>query len=134
MKKLFALIVTVMILTVSIAVAETDLSSMSYNDLIALQKKVNAEIMSRPEWKEVKVPAGTWKVGDDIPEGTYSIKTDAVLCTIQIWNGEQGDFSNYVDMKIISESESVGKIELKAGWIIEFTSSVTFTPPVLLGF
>ena len=44
-------------------------SWLSTQELIALRKQVDDEIHSRPEWKEVEVPTGTWHVGTDIPAG-----------------------------------------------------------------
>lgn len=132
MKRFIAIIVClIMIPTLCIA---SDLSDMAFDDLIELNRKIVAEIISRPEWKEVSVPSGTWKIGEDIPEGKYSIKTKSILTTISIWSKEPGDYDGYVDMKIISQDDGIGKIELKAGWTIELTTSVIFAPPVSLGF
>ena len=85
--------------------------------------------MSRPEWKEVTVPAGKWIVGEDIPAGKYAITTDSILCSMTIKDGE-----SRVDLKVLTDSDSIGKIELKEGWSVAFTSSGKFTPPVGLGF
>ena len=62
MKKIFSLIVALLfILLFSVtAAADTNLSEMSYDDLLTLQKELVNEIMSRPEWKEVEVPAGQY--------------------------------------------------------------------------
>lgn len=107
---------------------------MSYNDLITLQKNLVKEIMSRPEWKEVKVPAGTWKVGEDIPAGTYGVSTKSVLVTMTVYKSESKDFMDMEGMHVLSADESIGKLVLKDGWVVEITSEVVFTPPVSLGF
>ena len=74
MKKLICIIL-IMCLFPVVALAD-DLASMSYEDLIALSRQIAVEIMSRPEWKEVKVSSGVYEIGKDIPEGSYSIECD----------------------------------------------------------
>lgn len=137
MKKLLAIILLLVCMTASVAAAESlklDFSSIPYEALINLHQQITKEIMSRPEWKEVTVPSGVWKVGEDIPAGKYAIKTTSSLVTITIWSKEPGDYSGFVDMKMISTTDGIGKIELKDGWTIENTSSIIFTPPQSLGF
>ena len=48
------MIVLASICTVAMA-DNVNLSSMSYEELLVLQKNLVKEIMSRPEWKDVKV-------------------------------------------------------------------------------
>ena len=64
MKKLFCLFLIVCLIPV-FAAAETDLSSMSYAELVELSQQITKEIMSRPDWKQVEVPAGVWNIGTD---------------------------------------------------------------------
>lgn len=72
-----ALLVVVMAFGIHYAVfAETDLSSLSFEELLALQDKVYAELMNRPEWTEVTVPAGVYEIGMDIPEGMWTITAE----------------------------------------------------------
>ena len=73
MKRICALIAALLLLA-STAIAEMDLSAMSYEDLINLSEQVKLEIWIRAETKAVTVPAGYWEVGVDIPAGTYTIK------------------------------------------------------------
>lgn len=47
--------------------------TMSYDDLIVLQRQTNYALWLSDEWEEVEVPAGLYKVGTDIPAGTYDI-------------------------------------------------------------
>lgn len=134
MKRIVCLLLAFVFLN-SFAIADNvDLSGMSYNDLITLQKNLVKEIMSRPEWKEVKVPAGTWKVGEDIPAGTYGVSTKSVLVTMTVYKSESKDFMDMEGMHVLSADESIGKLVLKDGWVVEITSEVVFTPPVSLGF
>ena len=76
MKKKCILILTIVVLLsifLSSAVAEINLSSLTYKELLMLRDQLSKELMTRPEWKEVTVPAGDWIVGKDIPAGVYSI-------------------------------------------------------------
>lgn len=134
MKKLIA-VCMVLGLLLSCAAAETDLSSMSYDDLVQLQKKVVFEIMSRPEWKQVTVPAGTWRVGDDIPAGYYSISTEgrALVC---VWmkNKDDYDDNGRYYYNILTADKPCGKIILKTGMLVETDAQVIFAPPQTLGF
>ena len=77
MKKKFLSVILVLCLLPVIALAEVDLSTMSVDELIALNKAVVMELMSRKDFKEVTVPAGEYKVGEDIPAGIYTVKVKA---------------------------------------------------------
>lgn len=131
MKKILILVIA-LLLTCSVACAEFDLSSMSYDDLVALSQSVTAEIMGRPEWKEVKVSSGVYEIGKDIPEGSYSIECDNPRHAI-IEVRKPGK-SNFVFYKLISSGEIIGKVILEAGNTIEISNDVIFKPPVSLGF
>ena len=54
--------------------AEVDLSGMSFDELIALKQQIDLALWGCEEWQEVTVPQGTYKVGEDIPEGQWTIK------------------------------------------------------------
>ena len=130
MKKLFCLFLIVCLIPV-FAIAETDLSSMSYDELVELSQQITKEIMSRPEWKQVEVPTGKWIVGTDIPEGFYSIQLI----------GTNGNFScfdengNYVYYYILHDDNTyIGKVELKSGWVVSLTENIYLMPPAILGF
>ena len=135
MKKLIA-VCMVLGLLLSCAAAETiDLSSMSYADLLKLQHQVAFEIIGRPEWKQVTVPPGTWRVGDDIPAGYYSITTSdrAYVC---VWLRNKDDFSDnglYYN-EILTADKPCGKIILKTGMLVVTDNPVIFAPPMSLGF
>lgn len=135
MKKFALILAAVMVVAAVAYAAEIALGDYSFDQLIALQKQITAEIMSRPEWKEVTVPAGTWSVGDDIPAGTYSM-TPTNYAVITIWRKAENDYSNnglfYNEM--LDEDESCGKIKLEDGMIVVLSGSIVFAPPLSLGF
>lgn len=122
-------------LTVPAARAE-NVSEMSYERLIQLRQRVDQEIISRPEWKEVTVPAGIYKIGEDIPAGTYSIRLpNADGCeNFSVWGKE---YENYIDgggciaSELLDDENPIfGKLELKAGNIIYISGPLVFAPPV----
>ena len=130
MKKIICIIIILCVVPF-VCMAETDLSSMSYNELVELNHKLTEEIISRPEWKEVVVPSGTWVVGDDIPVGSYSISP-----------GESGGFievrrsgKTIMNQGIRDKNDAYGKfVFLKGDYIRIERGSLVFAPPKGLGF
>lgn len=51
-----------------------NLSNMSFDELVALKDQINLAIWNSQEWQEVTVPHGVWKVGEDIPAGTWTVR------------------------------------------------------------
>lgn len=133
MKRAFIIAIAI-ILVAAVAYAEVSLSSMSYEELIELNHQLTAEIMSRPEWKEVTVPSGIWVVGEDIPEGTYSIKAE--FAGVTVWRKAKDDYSDegLFYSGIVQEDKSYGKIKLDKGMVVELSGEVIFAPPMSLGF
>lgn len=134
MKKLLCVLLMVCLIPFAV-LAETDLKSMSYDELIRLNQAVEREIMSRPEWKEVSVPGGVWRVGEDIPAGTYSIKTDKRSANFFVWKRAKDDYSDggLVYNELIRKDEPYGKVTLTDGMVVE-CDAVIFAPPMTLGF
>ena len=131
MKKLLLSIVILSLLFSCAGAESVDLSALSFADLLSLRSALDAEILSRPEWKEVIVPAGTWTVGVDIPSGFYCIKsTEPSMNLVELVN-TSGDNELY---KTFHEGEIVGKAEFKEGSIFSCYYSVILSPAVSLGF
>ena len=102
-------------------------SSLSTEELIALRKQVDEEIHSRPEWKEVEVPAGTWTVGEDIPAGSYSIRSLSQYSgTLYIYRKNSTTFDSYYSLRY---GETLGKVTLEDGWKVEVMGTLVFAPP-----
>ena len=74
MKKLLALILILVCVTSCAAAESIDLSGLSFDELVALKERINLAIWECQEWQEVTVPQGLYVVGEDIPEGTWTIK------------------------------------------------------------
>lgn len=129
MKKLFALTLVILALLPVVACADVDLSSMSYDELLSLNGKLFAEIISRPEFKEVTVPAGSYTVGEDIPSGVYSLELGkGSFGSMLLVNGFEKSHS-------VTAESPVGKIEFKDGDTVEISiGAIVFKPYVGLGF
>lgn len=83
MKKLFVFVLLLSIVS-TCALAEIDLSGMTYAELVALKDQINLAIWNSQEWQEVEVPQGVWLVGEDIPAGHWSISSVAKYASITI--------------------------------------------------
>ena len=129
MKRFFALLIALVLLA-GFAVAE-DLSSLSFDELLSLQKAVVTEIMSRPEWKEVTVPSGSWVVGVDIPAGVYCISAGKTGAYITVENGEH--LVAYQGIR--DDAHKIGRLELIDGYVVSVErGSLIFSPAIGLGF
>lgn len=131
MKKAIFIILIVMVVCMASAFAsaeEFDFSGMSFRELMALRTRLLAEIVSRPEWFEVKVPAGTWKVGEDIPAGAYSVRSASGELARFAAKTASGRDVEYI---WLSKDKELGKVELEEGYIVELTDYVIFAPPII---
>ena len=72
MKKVVSFVLC-LVLCCSVALAEVNLSGMSFDELVDLKDKINLAIWNSQEWQEVTVPQGVWKVGEDIPAGHWTV-------------------------------------------------------------
>jgi len=86
MKKLITVILILAMLLPAAALAVTDLSGMSMEELLELQDSVRAEILSRSQWESVTVPVGYYVVGVDIPEGHWTIKCPENYALIEYYS------------------------------------------------
>jgi len=72
MKKIIAVIVTFAVLFPNVCFASSiDISNLSDEELIVLQKQINQEVETRINNTGIKLPAGRYIVGRDFPEGKY---------------------------------------------------------------
>lgn len=138
MKKTLAFALVCLVLLPCVALADVDLSEMNFTQLINLEKQLQREIMSRPEWKEVTVPQGFWTVGVDIPAGTYTITKVNMLASIRVWGKAVQDYRSdggmILNTLLEDDNPAVGKIALKNGNILELSDPVIITPYKGLGF
>ena len=131
MKRFFVILLVFSLFAGSALAA--DLDGLSFDELLKLQREVAAEIMSRPEWKEVTVPGGTWSVGSDIPAGAYCISAGKKGGYVTI--KRPGELFSIVSQGVRNETNKIGRIELREGDTVEIENgSVVFSPAIGLGF
>lgn len=138
---LFATCLILCIVSSAAFAQDVDLSSMSYEDLIALQTQVVKEITSRAEWKEVTVPAGVYEIGVDIPAGHWTITYPGDIASIVTYgkelNDSKTDIYDYDTMQFLTGENKSFSIDMKEGYHIVIQSApVVFTPYIrpTLGF
>lgn len=141
MKKIISLFLVFVILSMPAALAEEiDVKKYSYKQLELIEKAIRHEMMTRPEWKRVTVPVGIWKVGDDIPAGTYSIRaTPEGITSVNLWRRAKDDYSSngliLCESVIFDETDLIGKVIFEEGNVLEISGSpVYLCPPVSLEF
>lgn len=145
MKKILAILILLLALPIT-AQADVDLSGMSFDELVALRDQINLAMWNSQEWQEVTVPQGIWKVGEDIPEGHWSIKAaDGVYAYVSYGNtleanGKEVSYSSrdYYTERVTSElysrfekGEDILQIDIdaKSGSYIEVEyGDVVFSP------
>ena len=110
----------------SIALAEIDVSSMTFDELIELQAQITQEITNRPEWNNVEVPAGGYEVGVDIPVGrwTISVGDDVSICMIT-YGSELNESKTDVDASC--ENYAVLQLGNNATWGNGLSTSIELT-------
>ena len=114
-----------------------DLSAYTFDELKALQEAISAEIVTRPEWKETKIPSGQWVVGTDIPVGEYRITIpEGSAAHLNIIDpSERKTKQTVIDWFAFNDTDFLGKMILKEGYIITLSAgSVIFSPVLPLGF
>lgn len=132
MKKLLIFAIVLFMIPIAAADDGIDLSALSYAQLVDLQQRISAEIVTRPEWKEVTVPGGTWTVGKDIPAGEYSISATKTGGYLRI-RDERGSLLQGCGIR--EAEDRIGKVELKEGYTVEIErGSLIFAPAISLGF
>ena len=135
MKKIAVFILVIVLLFGAVSCAEgLDLSTLDDKQLIDLSTAVQKEIIKRDLDKKVKVPSGTYIVGEDIPAGDYTVRPTGIALIIEIYKDEV-KLGNRTGIFSANQGEIIGKISLKEGDIIEITMGGSiFEKYVGLGF
>ena len=136
MKKVFGILLAVLIALTSLSgLAETlDLSGYSDAALIELLASVQQEIADRHIEKSANLPQGSYIVGKDIPAGSYDI---SVVYKGSMWmdvyvypNGDSGeakhDFTVFADGNYGDGTGSF-HVDLAEGELLKCTAPITLT-------
>lgn len=135
MRRLFALVLVFLMMFCSVATAESiDLTALTFEELIALRQEIDMLLFASDEYKDVPVPAGDYVIGEDIPAGTYSLDSDG-YAMISVYADASKDLMGMDACHSVGGGETVGKIELKDGQVIEIQmGSIIFKTYTGLGF
>lgn len=120
---------------------DIDLSSLSFEQLLSIRDQVNAEMLTRPEWTEVSVPAGVYEVGVDIPEGMWTITAEEHAWISVFVGNEVDETRSYITSEHYVWETLTGKlsefanettndtftINLPKGYFISIDGPVVFT-------
>ena len=74
MKRLITIIIILALVPVVALSDIPDISNLTYEELVQLKDQINLAMWNSSDWQEVLVPAGVWKVGEDIPAGHWTIR------------------------------------------------------------
>lgn len=98
MKRILAMLLVLLLLTPALALAEVDLSGMTYDELVTLKDHINKAMWESQEWQEVTVPQGVYSVGADIPEGHWNISAAQGQTVTVRWGTKLNDAGTDVDV------------------------------------
>lgn len=121
MKKLIIAVLIAVMIPV-IALADVDLASMSFEELVKLREQIIAEIINRPEWKETEIDAGTYRIGKDIPSGVYTVIPKNTYVMLNVYDGSK--FVNGYGVY----GEEIGRLPLYDGYRLEIDATIILTP------
>ena len=144
MKKLIAIcLALLLVFSASFVFAEDiDLSSLSFEELAALENRIIKEMMSKPEYKEVTVPLGVYKVGVDIPAGKWTL-SGLGKAGMVFWGKGLDEYGveipynmQIADFTYWKENDSIDWDLVEGTYIAVTISPVKFSPyiPKSLGF
>lgn len=134
MKKLIALIL-IIALAAPVALADIDLSGMTFDELMDLQQQLTAALWASDGWQEVEVPVGYYVVGDDIPAGRWSVTSDGYIFIRLYSSLKQYLAGNDWIGGYGGEAGSKVNLTLADGEVLEVVSTpIIFTPGTSLGF
>lgn len=83
MKKILCFLLVACLLPAA-AFASVDLSGMTFSELVSLRDQIDLAIWNCQEWQQVEVPQGVWLVGENIPAGHWTIRTNADWAMLEI--------------------------------------------------
>jgi len=125
LRKLFSLILCLLMVFSSIALADMDLTAMSFEELCALKVAIEAELNSRPEAEPFDLSPGLYTVGKEIKAGRYYIMASlpndysshmVVYSTKDAYDQRpSGKYGEYKDRCYLEFGEGFQTIDLEDG-------------------
>ena len=133
MKKLITLILILALALPALAMADIpDISGLTEAELIELNHQIQLRLFSDKLVNGVDVPAGTYVVGEDIPEGVYRLEVLFPNSGGYLTVYENKESSLSIKSSFLGEYWAVveiGKIELESGNVVDISgNSLRFFP------
>lgn len=120
-----------------------DFSGLSLDQLISIQQQITSKMWETDEWQEVEVPAGVYKIGQDIPAGHWTISRKS-RSPFLVWGSALDDSKTDIAKGCMFSCEVVdGDAILSVSWeltegsyLIISNAPAVFTPfaGITLGF
>ena len=73
MKRLLCLFLALVLFPVVSLADLPDLSGLSFDELVMLRQEALLAMWNSEQWQEVRVPAGVYEIGTEIPEGYWTL-------------------------------------------------------------
>ena len=147
MKKLFSLILVLLLVPVVSFADLPDLTGLSFDELLQLREQALLAMWKTEEWQEVRVPAGVYEIGVDIPEGYWTMTPNSrdsvwyVYCDqLNETRSTFGDDCDVWDTYMVNSARTLKKewedpsalhelsMDLKAGRFLIVPCETIFTP------
>lgn len=98
-KRIACILAAAMLLIGSSALADDrKMSDMSVEELVTIHTLSQHYLFNHPDLKRVLVPAGTYKIGDEIPAGHWTIIAPDEIATIHVIYGTAVDQFGNIDV------------------------------------
>lgn len=127
MKKAFAFVLVCVLATCCIAYAEPDYNSMTYDELLKINKSVQAALFKKGVLADgVVIYPGIYKVGEEIPAGEYRAECKGAYSSAVLYVYPDENNMNILRGKsyVMAEmygSSIVGKLVLEKGNIVDLS-------------
>lgn len=124
MKKIFALVLVLVISLSLPAFGEIDLQTMTDEELTSLNQQIQTELFNRHAAGEgVQVPPGYYLVGEDIPAGRYQVivSEDELVVTFEVIHDLKYDYGNTYWLGSLYGG-TTANITLKEGYALRVNS------------
>lgn len=127
--KRVVMLVLALVLVGAVALAEVDLSGMSYEEMVELRDQLDKAIWASDGWQYVQVPGGDYDVGVDIPAGRWTLVGVDSYSSFEVYVSR--DLKDNYSYDALFESLKLNQhynITLEDGQYIVISGTIAFQP------
>ena len=129
MKKLLAMILAMALIPAVVFAAIPDISGLTRDELIQLNHEIQTKLFSQQLVEGVRVPEGVYRIGEDIPAGTYRIEmakgSDYDSAGLSAVN-TKGEYTFISMLGFPGSTYEIGKLALNDGDTVTISGSLIF--------